>query len=112
MLALLVDVGLAATFGQLLLTRAFAAGPPSRVSVVGLTQVVFALGLDVLFWGHQVTTQKILGMLLILGPTAWLLTQPRRSGKAEVPLLAQSDRHPGRLEVLSSKPAGKSSRTG
>src|SRR5262249_17973617 len=40
---LLAGVGLTATVGQLLLTRAFAAGSPARVSVVGLTQVAFAL---------------------------------------------------------------------
>lgn len=109
---LLLGVGLAATIGQLLLTRAFAAGPPSRVSVVGLTQVVFALGLDVFFWGQTVTMQKLFGILLILGPTAWLLSQRQRPGQEEVPRLAKTDRHPERFGALSRKPAGKSSRTG
>jgi drug/metabolite transporter (DMT)-like permease len=75
--ALLLGVGLTATVGQLLLTRAFAAGSPSRVSVVGLTQVVFALILDVLLWGDTITSQKVVGMLLVLTPTAWLMTHGR-----------------------------------
>ena len=48
--ALLVGVGLFATIGQLFLTKAFAAGPPARVSVIGLTQVGFTMLLEVAFW--------------------------------------------------------------
>ena len=40
-LALLLGIGLTASLGQMLLTRAFAAGDPAKVSVVGLSQVVF-----------------------------------------------------------------------
>lgn len=76
---LLLGVGTTATAGQLWLTRAFAAGSPSRVSVVGLTQVVFALLLDWLFWGHPMDGQKLLGMGLVLAPTAWLMVRPPRS---------------------------------
>src|SRR5215207_8533313 len=52
-LALLLGVGLSATVGQLAMTRAFALGNPSRVSVVGLMQIVFALVFDLLFWRRQ-----------------------------------------------------------
>jgi len=70
---LLVGVGVTASVGQLLLTRAFAAGEPAKVSVVGLSQVVFALVLDVAWLGHRVDTVSLLGMALILGPTAWVM---------------------------------------
>src|SRR5262249_49994197 len=40
-LLLLLTLGVSATAGQLFLTRAFAAGSPARVAVVGLTQIVF-----------------------------------------------------------------------
>ena len=50
---LLLAIGATATVGQLFLTKAFTAGPPAKVSVVGLTQVVFALILDVCLWDHS-----------------------------------------------------------
>ena len=54
-LLLLLGVGLTASAGQMLLTRAFAHGDPSRVSVVGLSQVVFTLAIDVVVSDHHVT---------------------------------------------------------
>jgi drug/metabolite transporter (DMT)-like permease len=72
-LALLLGVGVTATVGQLFLTKAFAAGPPAKVSVVGLSQVVFALALDVLLFGYQANPTALVGMALVLAPTAWLL---------------------------------------
>ncbi len=79
----LLGVGATATVGQLFLTKAFAAGPPSRVSVVGLTQVVFALALDWLLGHHPVGAQKLLGTALVLAPTAWLMARPPRRGKRD-----------------------------
>jgi drug/metabolite transporter (DMT)-like permease len=72
-LLLLLGVGITATVGQLFLTKAFAAGPPAKVSVVGLSQVVFALALDVLLFGHDCNPTTFVGMALVLAPTAWLL---------------------------------------
>src|SRR5207247_6913842 len=71
---LLVGVGLTATVGQVLLTRAFAAGSPARVSVIGLTQVVFALVLDLTFSVRRLDPVGLLGMGLVIGPTAWILS--------------------------------------
>jgi drug/metabolite transporter (DMT)-like permease len=70
---LLGGVGVSATVGQLFLTKAFAAGPPDRVSVVGLTQVVFAALVDVLLFERRFQPEALLGMALILAPTAWLM---------------------------------------
>lgn len=72
-LLLLVGVGLTGTFGQLGMTRAFALGHPSKVAVVGLTQIVFAALFDLLLWKHRFDTLTICGMVLIIAPTAWLL---------------------------------------
>jgi drug/metabolite transporter (DMT)-like permease len=74
-LALLLGVGVAATIGQLCLTRAYASGPAAQVSVVGLTQIVFALLLDVLLFDHGVNPLTVLGMGLVIVPTAWLIVQ-------------------------------------
>jgi drug/metabolite transporter (DMT)-like permease len=70
---LLLAVGMTATVGQLFLTKAFAAGPPARVSVVGLTQVVFALGLYVLLEGPEFHPATLVGIALVMAPTAWVM---------------------------------------
>lgn len=77
-LLMLGGVGICATIGQLFLTKAFAAGPPARVSVVALTQVGFAMLFDVLIWGHEFGTMSLVGIVLVMAPTAWLLVTQRR----------------------------------
>ena len=71
--AMLVGVGITGTTGQLGMTRAFALGHPSKVAVVGLTQIVFACLLDLLIWRRQFDALTLCGMLLVVAPTAWLL---------------------------------------
>ena len=70
---MLLGVGLTATVGQLFLTQAFAAGTPSKVAVVSLTQIVFAIGLDVLSSDRSFTPAALLGMVLVMAPTAWVM---------------------------------------
>lgn len=72
-LAQLCGVGLAATIGQLLLTVAFTAGDPAKVAVVGLMQVVFALIFEVLLTREVPGAQKLIGVALVIAPTAWLM---------------------------------------
>jgi len=73
-LALLLGVGVAATAGQLAMTKAFAStGSPSRVSVVGLMQIVFALLFDLLLWHRRFDALALLGIALVVGPSAWLM---------------------------------------
>ncbi len=69
----LLGVGATATVGQLFLTKAFAAGPPAKVSVVGLTQIVFAIGLDVLSRDRSFSPATLLGIGLVMAPTAWVM---------------------------------------
>ena len=83
MVLYLLGVGLTATVGQIFLTQAFAAGSPARVSVVGLTQIVFALVLEVVFVGHRVEPLGLLGMALVVGPTAWLMTEQQPPDPSE-----------------------------
>jgi drug/metabolite transporter (DMT)-like permease len=80
-IVLLLGVGICATIGQVFLTKAFAAGPPARVSVIGLTQVVFAIVFDVLVWGQSFSPTTLLGMIFVTAPTAWLLIS---QGRAQV----------------------------
>jgi drug/metabolite transporter (DMT)-like permease len=72
-LGLLLAVGGTATVGQLFLTKAFAAGPPAKVSVVGLTQVVFALGLYLLLERPPFHPATLVGIALVMAPTAWVM---------------------------------------
>ncbi|HEV2761837.1 MAG TPA: DMT family transporter [Pyrinomonadaceae bacterium] len=72
-LLLLGGVGLAGTLGQLAMTKAFALGSPSKVSVVGLMQVVFALAYDLLLWRRRFDLLTVCGILLVLAPSAWLM---------------------------------------
>ena len=73
---LLLGVAATGTAGQLFLTRAYAAGAPARVSVLGLSQVVFGLGFDVLLWQRSMNPSALVGMALVVAPTAWLITHP------------------------------------
>jgi drug/metabolite transporter (DMT)-like permease len=74
-LLMLLGVGVMATIGQLFLTKAFSAGSPARVSVVGLTQVVMAMALDVVLFGRAFQPATLLGVALVVAPSAWLMTQ-------------------------------------
>jgi drug/metabolite transporter (DMT)-like permease len=43
------------------------------VSVVGLLQIVFALGLDLLIDGSNLHPIALAGIALVLAPTAWMM---------------------------------------
>lgn len=72
-IALLVGVAVAGTFGQFFLTKAYSAGSPTRVSVIGLSQVVFAIGFDLMFWNRSLSVVTLAGFALVIAPSAWLL---------------------------------------
>jgi drug/metabolite transporter (DMT)-like permease len=74
-LLMLLGVGLTGTIGQVFLTKAYAVGTPARVAVLGLTQVVFGLGFDVALWQRALPFSALVGTVLVLSPTAWLLAR-------------------------------------
>jgi drug/metabolite transporter (DMT)-like permease len=76
-LALLLGMGVAALTFQLFLTKAYATGEASRVSVVNLTQVVFALAFDVLLFGYSFDRFTLLGMALVVTACGVALTKVR-----------------------------------
>jgi drug/metabolite transporter (DMT)-like permease len=80
---LLLSLGLAGTVGQVSLTRAFARGNPSRVALVGMSQIVFAVLLEVLFLRRAYDPRTFLGMALVIAPTGWILL--RRGPPASPP---------------------------
>ncbi len=92
---MIAGVAVSGTIGQFCLTRAYSAAPPSEIAVVGLSQVVFALGFDVLIWGRRLSPATLAGIALVLAPCAWL------TGRATRRLTASSPRppHPPRVRV-------------
>lgn len=82
--ALLLGVGVCGTLGQIAMTRAFALGRPTGVSVVGLAQVPFAVLYDIVLWGRTFNPVTIVGILLTMLPVAWLLLRdPHASEQAD-----------------------------
>jgi drug/metabolite transporter (DMT)-like permease len=78
---LLLGLGALASTGQILMTKAFGHGAPQKVSVVGLSQVVFALGFDLLVWQRKFDWMTFVGIVLVVAPVAWLMAG--RTAKAE-----------------------------
>jgi drug/metabolite transporter (DMT)-like permease len=78
---LLLGIGATATVGQLCLTKAFVAGAPGKVSVVALAQVPFALALEWTIWQRSIDAVTVLGILLVLAPTAWVMVSNRSEGQ-------------------------------
>ncbi len=66
-MALLLAIGLSATTGQLLMTRAFALGHPLVNGVLQYSSIAFSVGLGVWWFGDPLDAQTMLGMLLIVG---------------------------------------------
>lgn len=61
----LLGIGIAATLGQLALTRGLSLAPASRMGAFGYFSVVFGAAYGWLFWGEPMTLTLVLGTLLI-----------------------------------------------
>src|SRR5262245_4556834 len=83
---LLLGVGISATIGQLFLTMAFAAGSPARVSVVGLSQVGFTMILEMIIHNRSFSPMTMVGIGLVVAPTAWTLLRGAGHAVTEEPL--------------------------
>ena len=82
----LIGIGLAATVGQLCLTKAFSTGSPARVSVVGLSQVVVAALVKWFMEQRIPTLGSMAGMTLVVASTVWvILSQPTAKEVDESP---------------------------
>jgi drug/metabolite transporter (DMT)-like permease len=100
----LLGMGVTATVGQIFLTLAFGSGAPAKVAVVGLTQIVFALGFDVWLWHRAVNAVTLVGMLLVVTPTAWLLTRPQRGVSAASPERERREGNPTPVAYAPGSP--------
>src|SRR5579862_9569837 len=78
-LAMLLAMGLLGTVGQIALTKAFASGDPSKVSVVGLSELIFGVFYDRVLWSRHFGVITLAGIAMVAAPTAWLLATGRRA---------------------------------
>ncbi len=74
----LAGVGIFATIGQVFLTKAFREGSATKVSVVGLSQVVMVMLIEGLVQHRAFTSWQIVGTVLVLGPSGYLMANERR----------------------------------
>ena len=79
----LLAVGVTAMFGQLFLTKAFSAGRPARISVIGLSQVAVAAGYKWVVEGHVPSTVGCIGMLMVLGATTWVMLRQQPATESQ-----------------------------
>ena len=92
----LLVIGVSATVGQMFLTLAFGRGAPAKVSVVGLTQIVFVMVMCAWAFDRSVNATAVVGTALVIAPTAWLLTRSK----------ATSDTTEGRKPPVDSNSSG------
>jgi drug/metabolite transporter (DMT)-like permease len=71
--SLLLLIGVGGVLGQIGMTMAFAKGHATRISVVALSQILFGLVVDLVLWKHQLNWLSLVGMVLVVAPTAWIL---------------------------------------
>jgi drug/metabolite transporter (DMT)-like permease len=74
----LIAVGVTAAIGQVFLTLAYRGGSATKVSVVGLTQVVMVMAVEVALGWKDMNPVAAFGSVLVLGPTAWLMLRERK----------------------------------
>ncbi len=79
----LLAVGTTATVGQIFLTKAFRGGQATKVSVVGLSQVVMVMLWEAVFGGREFNVWQLVGTVLVLGPTAYLMIRERGRSSTE-----------------------------
>lgn len=75
---LLLSVGLTGAVGQIGITKAYKRGVATKISVVGLLQVVYAAGLEMILWSRTFTAREVLGFCMILVPVAVIILKNSR----------------------------------
>jgi drug/metabolite transporter (DMT)-like permease len=74
----LLGMGVAATVGQLFMTRAYASDRAARVGAVGWLQIVFGVGIDVAVLRHVPAAATVAGIVLVVSAGVLLVWDARR----------------------------------
>ena len=78
-LLMLLGLGVTATAGQICLTKAFTIGAPAKVALVNLAQIVMTLLVDVCLFNEGFSLLNLVGIALVILPTAWVVSRERRA---------------------------------
>jgi drug/metabolite transporter (DMT)-like permease len=81
----LLPMGLAGTFGQIFMTHAYGRGNTTMVAVVGIIQIVFAAGYDILVYGYHFDLLKVLGIACIVVAIVSSVLHNARAGSIAAP---------------------------
>jgi drug/metabolite transporter superfamily protein YnfA len=76
----LLAIGVLATVGQLVMTRAYALDKAGRVGAAGQVQIVFAVALDAAVFGRRPEGAAAAGIALLACAGALLVQDARREG--------------------------------
>lgn len=82
-LPLLIGVGITATLGQWLVTKAYSAAPAAQIGPFTYSAVVFAGALGWLLWDEQPDRWSLLGIALVMA--SCLLTLLSKAGRSKAP---------------------------
>lgn len=76
--SLLAGVGVLGAFGQHFLTEAFRSAPASAVAPFEYTALLWAVGLDWVFWAHAPNMRMLTGAAIIVASGLYLIHRERR----------------------------------
>ena len=74
----LAGIGITGALGQFWLTVAFSRAPPSVVGPFEYTSILWAFGIDRLFWGASPTLNLIIGAVVVIGSGIFVIEEERR----------------------------------
>jgi drug/metabolite transporter (DMT)-like permease len=81
----LIGIGVSAMIGQIFLTLAFSYGSATRVSVIGLSQVIMVMFAEaILGFERRIGLLDIVGTILVMSATGWLLTRANKEATVAV----------------------------
>ncbi len=89
---MLLGVGVFGTIGQFAMTKAFSIGEAPSVASAGFIKVGFSAGYDLLIWKHVFELPTLLGMMLILISTGWLVRMRGKTGEEQEPIVEETRR--------------------
>lgn len=100
----LIPLGLTGTLGQVFLTSAYGHGTPVLVALVGISQMLFAAGYDVLVWDRHFDGPQIAGMAAVAVAISFSIILNSRETDG-VPAGARAPLRPGTqdMTVLSGQ---------
>ncbi len=78
----LAAMGVAGTFGQYFMTRAYGRGYAPMVALIGLVHIVFGAAYDVFIWGHAFDRWTAIGITTIVAAVAFSVTANAGRAKA------------------------------